>query len=128
MGNMKTFLGVLTILALLSWSNSSVVVAAPREMSDAEMDAVSGGNTPTVDPSAATTTASDTSPSLASSSIDNSVSTIMLSGQAQQNLTSMVNILSINSSVEVLLNLNVSINSPGSSISQGNTGTQTGVH
>jgi len=116
---MKRFFTVLAVLALLSLPGRSF--AAPHEMSDAEMDAVSGGNTPTLDPSATPSDAS--SPVLTSSSIDNSVNTITLSGQAQQNMTSMVNILSINSSVQVLLNLNVNINS-SATVNQGNTGTQ----
>jgi hypothetical protein len=125
--NMKNFFAILAVLALLaSWPGGSSLLAAPREMSDAEMDAVTGGDAPPVDPSADQTTGSDSSPSVTSSYVNNSVSTIIIRDQAQQNLTSMVNILSINSSVQVMLNLNVSINSTVGSVGQGNVGVQTG--
>jgi hypothetical protein len=125
---MKTFFVILAVLALLwSWPGGSSLLAAPREMSDTEMDTVTGGNAPPVDPSAETVTESeDTSPSVTSSYVNNSVNTIVVRDQAQQNLTSMVNILSINSSVQVMVNLNVSINSTVGSVSQGNAGVQTG--
>ena len=48
-----------------------------------------------------------------------------MSGQAQQNLNALVNIAAVNSSVQVLMNLNVNINSRVGSVSQGNGGLQT---
>jgi hypothetical protein len=52
-------------------------------------------------------------------------STLTLSGGAQQNLTSLVNINAVNSNVNVLLNLNVNINSTVGTITQTNL---TGKH
>jgi hypothetical protein len=52
-------------------------------------------------------------------------STLTLNGQAQQNLTSLVNINAANSVVNVLLNLNVNINSTVGTITQTNL---TGKH
>ena len=46
--------------------------------------------------------------------------TLTLSGGAQQNLTSLVNINAVNSNVNVLLNLNVNINSTVGTITQTN--------
>ena len=51
--------------------------------------------------------------------------TLTLSGGAQQNLTSLVNINAVNSNVNVLLNLNVNINSTVGTITQTNL---TGKH
>jgi hypothetical protein len=51
--------------------------------------------------------------------------TLSLSGGAQQNLTSLVNINAVNSTVNVLLNLNVNINSTVGTITQTNL---TGKH
>ncbi len=48
-----------------------------------------------------------------------------MSGQAQQNLTALVNVAAVNSSVQVLMNLNVSVNSRVSAVSQGNAGSLT---
>ena len=52
-------------------------------------------------------------------------STLTLSGGAQQNLTSLININAVNSNVNVLLNLNVNINSTVGTITQVNL---TGKH
>jgi hypothetical protein len=46
--------------------------------------------------------------------------TLSLNGGAQQNLTSLVNINAVNSNIDVLLNLNVTINSTVGSIVQSN--------
>jgi len=51
--------------------------------------------------------------------------TLTLSGGAQQNLTSLVNINAVNSNVNVLLNLNVNINSTVGTLTQTNL---TGKH
>lgn len=49
-----------------------------------------------------------------------SVGTLTLNGNAQQNLTSLININAVNSKVNVLLNLNVNINSTVGTIVQSN--------
>src|ERR1700748_59723 len=46
--------------------------------------------------------------------------TLSLNGQAQQNLSSLVNINAVNSNVNVLLNLNVNINSTVGTLTQSN--------
>ena len=51
--------------------------------------------------------------------------TLSLNGSAQQNLSSLVNINAVNSNIDVLLNLNITINSTVGSIVQSN---QTGKH
>ena len=122
---MKKLLVILTTLTLVSLPLGSGLLAAPREMSDAEMDKVSGGDAATIDPSTDPATA-DTSPTTPLPA--GSVSSITISGQAQQNLTSLVNIVAINSSIQVMLNLNVSINSTVGSVNQGNLGTQNSSH
>lgn len=49
-----------------------------------------------------------------------SVGTLTLNGSAQQNLSSLININAVNSKVNVLLNLNVNINSTVGTIIQTN--------
>jgi len=89
-----------------------------REMEDREMDGTCGGITGSFDMTQSGNLTLN----------DNSVTTLSLSGQAQQNLSSMVNIISIESTISVMLNLNVNINSTVGTVNQGNTGTQnTGV-
>jgi hypothetical protein len=51
--------------------------------------------------------------------------TLTLNGQAQQNLSSLVNINAVNSNINVLLNLNVNINSTVGTLTQTNL---TGKH
>jgi hypothetical protein len=50
----------------------------------------------------------------------NTMGTLSLNGNAQQNLSSLVNINAVNSKVNVLLNLNVNINSTVSTLTQSN--------
>ena len=52
-------------------------------------------------------------------------STLTLNGQAQQNLSSLININAVNSNINVLLNLNVNLNSTVGTITQTNL---TGKH
>ena len=89
-----------------------------HEMEDGEMDGTCGGITGSFDLTQSGNLTLN----------DNSVTSVALSGQAQQNLSSMVNIISIESTISVMLNLNVNINSTVGTVNQGNTGTQnTGV-
>lgn len=55
-----------------------------------------------------------------SSTTTNNTGSINLTGSAQQNLSSLVNINAVNSTINVLLNLNISINSTIQSITQAN--------
>jgi hypothetical protein len=50
----------------------------------------------------------------------NTMGTLSLNGNAQQNLSSLVNINAVNSQVNVLLNLNVNINSTVGTLTQSN--------
>ena len=52
----------------------------------------------------------------------NTMGTLSLNGNAQQNLSSLVNINAVNSQVNVLLNLNVNINSTVGTLTQANLG------
>jgi hypothetical protein len=54
------------------------------------------------------------------STTNNTTGTINLSGSAQQNLSSLVNINAVNSTINVLLNLNININSTIGTITQAN--------
>jgi hypothetical protein len=53
---------------------------------------------------------------------NNTMGTLSLNGNAQQNLSSLVNINAVNSQVNVLLNLNVNINSTVGTLTQANLG------
>jgi hypothetical protein len=88
-----------------------------REMNDREMDGIAGGITGTFD-------MTDSGDMMLN---DASVQSISLTEQAQQGMSSLVNILSINSTIQVMLNLNVNINSTVGTVNQGNTGTQNGL-
>ena len=96
-----------------------IVMRKPRrEMDDQEMDGTCGGITGSFDITGNGNMTLN----------DSSAQSIALSDQAQQNLSSVVNILSVNSTISVMLNLNVNINSTVGTLNQGNSGTQnTGV-
>jgi hypothetical protein len=102
-----------TVLAMAKIGDS----AQSREMNDREMDGVAGGITGSFD-------MTDSGDMMLN---DSSVQSISLTDQAQQNMSSLVNILSINSTIQVMLNLNVNINSTVGTVNQGNTGTQNGL-
>lgn len=55
-----------------------------------------------------------------SSNAGTSVGTLTLNGNAQQNLSSLINLNAVNSKINVLLNLNVNINSTVGTIVQSN--------
>ncbi len=108
---------IITSAGLLLFATAAVQ-AAPRELDDAEMDAVCAGADAAEVPALHDLTTT-------SLSVDNSINSLSLSDHAQQNLTSFVNILAVHSAVQVLLNVNVAINSDIGSVTQGNAGTQT---
>lgn len=85
-----------------------------REMDDREMDSVAGGITGSFDMTQSGNMQLN----------DNSTQSLSLSDQAQQNLSSLVNLISINSTISVMMNLNVNINSTVGTVNQGNTGSQ----
>ena len=100
-------------------NDKKVVLRKPcHELDDREMDGTCGGLTGSFDMTQSGNMVLN----------DNSAQSISLSGQAQQNMSSVVNITSIDSTISVMLNLNVNINSTVGTVNQGNTGTQnTGV-
>ena len=55
-----------------------------------------------------------------STTTNNTIGSINLSGNAQQNMSSLININAVNSTINVLLNLNVNINSTVGTILQTN--------
>lgn len=125
-------------LALLTQSGiaQTAVRSAPKPLNDAAMDRITGsgsgnftaglsngvisfqGSVPTKNGlvTGAGTLAVLTGP-LSSTT---NVGSITLNGQAQQNLSSLVNINAVNSNVNVLLNLNVNLNSTVGTITQTN--------
>ena len=62
---------------------------------------------------------------LQGSSINSTTGTLSISGNAQQNLSSLVNINAVNSKINVLMNLNVNINSTVGTLTQSNLN---GIH
>jgi hypothetical protein len=131
-------------LALLTQASIAQTAArpAPKPLSDAAMDRITGaggtgnfnaglsngvvtfqGSVPTKNGlvTGAGTLAVLTGP-LSSTT---NMGSITLNGQAQQNLSSLVNINAVNSNVNVLLNLNVNLNSTIGTITQSNL---TGKH
>lgn len=121
---MKQFGITMTASLVLTAMIASSALAKPRVMNDAEMDKVSGGTTEPVslvkDTASATATVSPAQTLIT----DTSTQSIHVGDQAQQNLTSLVNILAINSAIQVMLNVNVSINSTVGSVNQYNNGSQ----
>jgi hypothetical protein len=57
---------------------------------------------------------------VSNSTTNNTTGTVNLGGNAQQNLSSLININAVNSTINVLLNLNVNINSTVGTILQSN--------
>lgn len=106
--------------------------SVPKPMSDGALDSTTAagisadmhsgvisfqGDVPTKNGlvSAAGTLATQTGPLTGAN-----IGTLSLNGNAQQNLSSLVNINAVNSNINVLLNLNVNINSTVGSILQSN--------
>lgn len=114
---------------LLAGNGTGGLQAQPRLLNDEEMDGVSGGDFSPLqfsETGVSPTSAHALSPTEVFLT-DNSVQSIYVGEQAQQNLTSLVNILAINSAIQVMLNVNVTINSSVNTITQGNQGIQNGL-
>jgi hypothetical protein len=132
-------------LALLTQAGmaQNAVRQKPKPLSDAAMDRVTAagggvtaglsngvvtfqGSVPTNNGlvTGAGTLAVLTGP-LGSSTSTTNQGTLTLNGQAQQNLSSLININAVNSNINVLLNLNVNLNSTVGTITQSNL---TGKH
>jgi hypothetical protein len=110
-------------------------------LSDAELDQVTAGgfnatvntagdtvnfSTAVPTPSGLVTAAGNASV-LAQPMSGTNIGSITLNGQAQAGLNSLININAVNSSIAVLLNLNVTLNSTVGSITQSNLGSLAGL-
>jgi hypothetical protein len=137
---------VMATLAMLSSAGMSVAgaqtpaaarshsrtVTKARPLSDAALDQVTAGSVSAgisdgvvrfagQTPTANGLVSSTGSLALQSSPIaGNTMGTLSLNGEAQQNLSSLVNINAVNSKINVLLNLNININSTVSTLTQSN--------
>jgi hypothetical protein len=126
-------------LALLTQAGMAQNAArhAPQPLSDAAMDRVTAGGI-TAGMSNGVVTFQGSVPTknglvtgagslavLTGPLTGNTMGTLTLNGQAQQNLSSLVNINAVNSNVNVLLNLNVNLNSTVGTLTQSNL---TGKH
>jgi hypothetical protein len=120
------------VLVLLLAGGIAPVWASPRELSDAELDQITagavsaqvldngqvsfqfgaGGGAIPID-GAGTITPQN-------GSLLSSISNVVLNGNAQSNLHSLVNITAISSAIQVLINLNVNIHSTVGSVRQFN--------
>lgn len=110
----------------------SRTVTKARPLSDAALDQVTAGSVSAgvsdgvvrfagQTPTANGLVSSTGSLALQSSPIASStMGTLSLNGNAQQNLSSLVNINAVNSKINVLLNLNININSTVSTLTQSN--------
>jgi len=122
----KIAAGLLTILSSIIPQTAISDVATdqrPRELTDLELDSVTAGNQ-SVSPlddlmafSASKTTAAGTrihvdgSFGLVDSLDSKVVGSLALSGNAQRDLSSLININAVNSTINVLMNLNINIDS-----------------
>lgn len=122
----KISAGLLTILASVISHNAisdEATYQGPRELTDLELDSVTAGNQ-SVNPlddlvvfSASKTTAAGTRINVDGSfglvdSLDSIVAgSLTLSDNAQRDLSSLININAVNSTINVLMNLNINIDS-----------------
>lgn len=129
---MRTIIIVGCAAAIALFMAASPASAQGRKLSDAELDRVSGGSSTTQSPKAATSFSfqgqagkTHTVKGTGMIVVDESKlplvsSKLLLQDNAQQNLRSLVNIVAVNSKVQVLVNLNVNINSTVGTVHQGN--------
>jgi hypothetical protein len=131
---------VVASFALLAQIGTAQIAArhTPQALNDAAMDRVTAGGVTAGDSNGVikfqgsvptknglVTGAGTLSVLTSPTSSTTNQGSITLNGQAQQNLTSLVNINAVNSNVNVLLNLNVNINSTVGTLTQTNL---TGKH
>jgi hypothetical protein len=126
-------------LALLTQAGMAQTTArhAPQPLSDAAMDRVTAGGITagmsngvvsfqgSVPTKNGLVTGAGTLAVLTGPLTGTNQSTLTLNGQAQQNLSSLININAVNSNINVLLNLNVNLNSTVGTLTQTNL---TGKH
>jgi hypothetical protein len=128
---MKTIiLGCVAVLVLLGAARSAA--AQGRKLTDEELDKVSAGSTSPQGPNVATafsfqgqagqshTVQGNGTIAIQQGNLPSISSSLILSDNAQQNLHSLISINAVNSQIQVLLNLNININSTVGAVHQGN--------
>jgi hypothetical protein len=120
------------IAAILLLSAAKPAIAQGRKLSDADLDKVSAGGKPSENPGGAVqfsfegragsshTVQGTGSISVKEGALPLISSNLLLQDDAQQNLRSLVNIVAVNSKVQVLVNLNININSTVGAVHQAN--------
>jgi hypothetical protein len=120
------------IAAMLLLSAARPAVAQGRKLSDGDLDKVSAGSTGSQNSGGAMqfsfegragsshTVKGNGSISVKEGALPQISSNLLLQDNAQQNLRSLVNIVAVNSKVQVLVNLNISINSTVGAVHQAN--------
>lgn len=121
------------IVGCLCFAAANPAAAAKHKLTDAELDKVTAGGTSKQTAadlqsfqfqgqagSTHTVKGSGTL-SIKSDSLPPNSPSLILQGEAQQNLRSLVNINAVNSHVQVLVNLNISIDSTIGVVNQSNT-------
>jgi hypothetical protein len=123
---------ILVIACMALLSSVSIAQSRAKPMSDAALDKVTAGTVTAgvsdgvVKFQGQTSTANgvvSSTGTLALQSgplIGDTIGTLSLNGNAQQNLSSLININAVNSKINVLLNLNVNINSTVGTLTQAN--------
>lgn len=118
--------------AILLLSAARPAIAQGRKLSDADLDKVSAGGNPSESPGGAVqfsfagragsshTVQGTGSISVKEVALPLISSNLLLQDDAQQNLRSLVNIVAVNSKVQVLVNLNININSTVGAVHQAN--------
>lgn len=124
-------MGCMTAMLLLSAARPAV--AQGRKLSDGELDKLSAGGTPSQNSGGAMQFSFEGragsshmvrgtgSISVKEGALPLTSPNLLLQDDAQQNLRSLVNIVAVNSKVQVLINLNISINSTVGAVHQTNT-------
>lgn len=122
----------LVIVGMLLLANVSIAQSRSKPLSDTALDRVTAAGITATEsqgvvnfsgqvPTANGLVTSTGTLSIEKSSLSGStLGTLTLSGSAQQNLSSLININAVNSKINVLLNLNVNINSTVGSVLQSN--------
>ncbi|WP_260704858.1 hypothetical protein [Edaphobacter flagellatus] len=126
---------ILVIATMMLWTSAGLCQARvqrhAKPLNDAALDRVTAGTvTASVSdgvikfqgqtPTPNGLVSSSGSLALDSSPLSSTTGTLSINGNAQQNLSSLVNINAVNSKINVLLNLNVNINSSVGTLTQTN--------
>jgi hypothetical protein len=134
---MKRVLSALVVGSLVLLASPATADAQARKLSDSELDRVTAGgvNAPApaipVRPASGSVAFEFKSPAGSRHTVEGNgsvqvletdarraTSSLLLSDNAQQNLQSLINVTAVNSMIQVLVNLNISINSAITSLNQ----------